>query len=161
MDTKNNYNDIMSGMPKIIKYPLAGLGVLVIIVAVNIALGTFYFNSYRAEVSKIITSYIGDVMDSNYDSAYSHFSQKIQKQTPYNKFRQGLEFSIRDSGDFNKDYKITYESFGNALGTAYIGPQATYRVKLSQQKVETINEFTLIRENDTWKIDDIQVYVSN
>ena len=48
-------------MPKIIKYPLAALGAIVIIVAVNIALGAFYFNSYREEVSKIITSYIEDV----------------------------------------------------------------------------------------------------
>lgn len=151
----------MKDLPKIIKYPLAGLGVLIIIIAVNIALGVFYFNSYRDEVSKIITSYIMDVVDGNYNSAYDHFSQKIKKQTPYDKFRQGLEFSIRDSGDFNKDYKITYESFGNSLGTAYIGPQATYRVKLSQQKVETVNEFILIRENDTWKIDDIRVYISN
>ena len=96
----------------------------------------------------------------HYDSAYNHFSKKIKQQTPYDKFRQGLEFSIRDSGDFNRDYEITYESFGNELGTGYIGPQATYRVKLSQQKVVTINEFILIRENNNWKIDDIRVYIS-
>lgn len=147
-------------MPKIIKYPLAALGILIIIIAVNPALGFFYFNVYRDEVSKIVTSYVVDVIEGDYNSAYNYFNQKRKGETPYDKFRQGLEFSVRDSGSFKNDYKIVYESFGNAVGTTYIGPQATLRVKLSQQKVETINEFTLIREGNTWKIEDIRVYIN-
>lgn len=117
-------------------------------------------NMYKDEVSKVVDSYATSVIEGDYNSAYSHFSQSIKKQTPYDKFKQGLEFSLRDSGNFNSDYKIVYESFGNALGTEYTGPQATFRVKLSQQKVETINEFALVRENNTWKIDDIKVYLN-